>query len=277
MNLSRGLCFLAALYCTVILYEVVESAEDYYKVLGVKRKATQKEIKKAFRKLALKYHPDKNKAKDANEKFLKITKAYEILSDPKKRQIYDMYGDEDQKSAPPGSQQGDFNQFYQQSNKNSQFHGGQFHQHGGQFHQHGGQFHQHGRQFHQHGSGEYAHFTFKDSGHFFDFDNLFHGMGGDNMFSSFEKKAKGSKGSGHKAKDFEFDFGGGDIFEHFFGDHKHFGHSRDNFAHWHGHGKDHSHSFVHNMHQKSSHSRQQRCQQVTQRVGGQTITYTQCS
>ncbi len=65
---------------------------DYYEILGVPRDADQKAIKKAFRKLALKYHPDKNKAPGAEEKFKQIAEAYAILSDPKKRADYDAHG-----------------------------------------------------------------------------------------------------------------------------------------------------------------------------------------
>ncbi|MBP9040520.1 MAG: DnaJ domain-containing protein [Anaerolineaceae bacterium] len=67
--------------------------KDYYKVLGVERSATSDEIKKAFRKLAMKYHPDKNKDnKQAEEKFKEINEAYEVLSDPQKRERYDQLG-----------------------------------------------------------------------------------------------------------------------------------------------------------------------------------------
>jgi len=70
-------------------------AEDYYKILGVNREASLEEIKKAYRKLALKYHPDRNPGdKHAEEMFKKINEAYAVLSDPKKRQQYDMFGAE---------------------------------------------------------------------------------------------------------------------------------------------------------------------------------------
>ena len=67
-------------------------ADDYYSILGVEKKATADEIKKAYRKLALKYHPDKNPGKDAEETFKKISEAYAVLSDPEKRSQYDNFG-----------------------------------------------------------------------------------------------------------------------------------------------------------------------------------------
>jgi curved DNA-binding protein len=68
-------------------------AKDYYAVLGVTRDATAEAIKKAYRKLALKYHPDKNPGdKRAEEKFKEITEAYAVLSDPEKRRQYDQFG-----------------------------------------------------------------------------------------------------------------------------------------------------------------------------------------
>lgn len=68
------------------------SKRDYYDILGVNKNASAQEMKKAYRKLALKYHPDKNKEKAAAEKFKEINEAYEILSDSKKKQTYDQFG-----------------------------------------------------------------------------------------------------------------------------------------------------------------------------------------
>ncbi|EQC80514.1 Chaperone protein DnaJ [Enterococcus sp. HSIEG1] len=65
---------------------------DYYEVLGLQKGASDDEIKKAYRKLSKKYHPDINKEPDAEAKFKEISEAYEILSDPQKRAAYDQYG-----------------------------------------------------------------------------------------------------------------------------------------------------------------------------------------
>lgn len=65
---------------------------DYYEVLGVARTAGQEDIRRAFRKLALDYHPDRNRSADAGERFKEVNEAYEVLKDPEKRKAYDRYG-----------------------------------------------------------------------------------------------------------------------------------------------------------------------------------------
>ncbi|KAL6848943.1 hypothetical protein ACP4OV_021526 [Aristida adscensionis] len=80
---------------------------DYYKILGVDKGATDDDLKKAYRKLAMKWHPDKNpnNKKEAENKFKQISEAYEVLSDPQKRAVYDQYGEEGLKGQvpPPGA------------------------------------------------------------------------------------------------------------------------------------------------------------------------------
>ena len=68
------------------------AAQNYYEILGVKRTASADEIQRAYRKLAMQYHPDRNSAEDAEERFKEVNSAYEVLSDPDKRARYDRYG-----------------------------------------------------------------------------------------------------------------------------------------------------------------------------------------
>ena len=70
----------------------METNKDFYEVLGVSKAATADEIKRAYRKLALEYHPDRNKSKEAGKKFKEVTAAYEVLSDPQKKSQYDQFG-----------------------------------------------------------------------------------------------------------------------------------------------------------------------------------------
>jgi DnaJ-class molecular chaperone len=87
----------------------MKMGKDYYSILGVAKGATDEELKKAYRKLALKYHPDKNKSAGAEEKFKEVGEAYDVLSDPKKKQIYDQLGEEGLKGNNRGHSNGDFN------------------------------------------------------------------------------------------------------------------------------------------------------------------------
>ncbi|MCC7277493.1 MAG: DnaJ domain-containing protein, partial [Chromatiaceae bacterium] len=68
------------------------SKRDYYEVLGVPRNASEADIKKAYRRLAMKFHPDRNPGEEAEQKFKEAKLAYEILTDPKKRSAYDQFG-----------------------------------------------------------------------------------------------------------------------------------------------------------------------------------------
>ncbi|PIN09040.1 Molecular chaperone (DnaJ superfamily) [Handroanthus impetiginosus] len=86
---------------------------DYYNILKVGRGATEDDLKKAYRRLAMKWHPDKNpnNKNEAEAKFKQISEAYEVLSDPQKRQIYDQYGEEGLKDMPPPGSTGSQNGF----------------------------------------------------------------------------------------------------------------------------------------------------------------------
>lgn len=103
----------------LLISEFILAKRDYYDILGVPRDATERQIKKAFHKLALKYHPDRNKGPDAEAKFREIAEAYETLSDDKRRREYDQFGHgsssgEGHRGAGGGNY--NFNQHYQSFN-----------------------------------------------------------------------------------------------------------------------------------------------------------------
>ncbi|ROV90602.1 hypothetical protein VSDG_07430 [Cytospora chrysosperma] len=93
----------AALLLLFAFLQLVICAEDYYKVLGLGKQASDREIKSAYRQLSKKYHPDKNPGDETvKDKFVEVSEAYEALSDPESRKIYDQYGHEGLKQRQQG-------------------------------------------------------------------------------------------------------------------------------------------------------------------------------
>ncbi|CAF3448110.1 unnamed protein product [Rotaria sp. Silwood1] len=113
---------------TLITCIIIVVCKDYYEILGVKRDASDKEIKRRFRQLALKYHPDKNKDSKAEEKFRSIAEAYDTLSNPSKRRQYDRQGHESFTSSSNSNDYSNFhfnmNDFFQHFDSGSSY----FHQ-----------------------------------------------------------------------------------------------------------------------------------------------------
>lgn len=145
---------------------IVAKTSDYYDILGVDKKASPQEIKKAFRKLALLYHPDKNSDAGAEEKFREIAQAYEVLSDPQRRKEYDHSGG--QHNFYGGTKAKDFNFDFNDLFK--QFEDDIFGSDHLRSHFAG--------HFDSHFSSHFAQHA-ESGGGFFDFEDLFQGAGGD--------------------------------------------------------------------------------------------------
>jgi DnaJ-related protein SCJ1 len=104
-----SIVLLGLVVAVLFLVENVEGGRDFYKLLGVPHDATDKQIKKAFRTLSVKYHPDKNPGnKEAEEMYMDINAAYEVLSDSEKRRQYDQLGEDGMKEAARGGGGGGF-------------------------------------------------------------------------------------------------------------------------------------------------------------------------
>ncbi|CAH1784301.1 unnamed protein product [Owenia fusiformis] len=228
-----------------------KKSKDYYELLGVKRTASEKEIKKAFRKLAVKYHPDKNKddPKAAEETFIEIAKAYEVLSDKDKRRQYDQFGE----SAFENGGQGYGGQGFD-FNFDDFFKGFDSH-------------------FEHHNTAHNGRGHFDDFDSFFNFDNLFD----DDDFGGFgDDDDHFGGGNG-----FHYDFGGDDLFasmDDMFGDHHH--HNFHQEVHNNHHQQAHqAHARAQTVHRQSqsSHSGGRSCKTVTQRVGNMVSTHTVCT
>jgi len=94
---------------------------DYYEILGLQKSASEGDIKKAYRKMAMKYHPDKNEGdKDAEEKFKEVAQANEVLSDSEKRRLYDKYGHDWERANTSGTAEGTINDIFEQMRRAQQ-------------------------------------------------------------------------------------------------------------------------------------------------------------
>ena len=93
---------------TMKIRKVKEMAKDYYQILGIDKNASQDQIKSAYRKMAKKWHPDANpdNKAEAEEKFKDVGEAYSVLSDPKKKQMYDTYGTTEEQFSSGGGASG---------------------------------------------------------------------------------------------------------------------------------------------------------------------------
>lgn len=264
-----------------------KKTENYYDLLGVKATASDRDIKKAFRKLALKYHPDKNKEKAAEETFRKIAEAYGVLSDEEKRKKYDQMGHEayigtggqgfggdgqyqQQRSYYHDFDMNDFFRHFDDAfNYEHQYHQSHYaHRHQQQAHgQQHQQFNHHFQRQHRANQKHYednpqAHHQRQQRSHTFhgfNFDEIFDGMDSEDFESFFSSGHPSFHRVNQKSMFMDpfgdlHSFGGGDSF---FGSH--------DFSH---HGQ-HDYS--------SSQKHEERCKTVTKRNGNSVMTYTECS
>lgn len=234
-----------------------DSNQDYYKTLGVEKDATKHEIHKAFRQLAKKYHPDKNKEKGAQDEFIRIFKAYETLSDEKKRKEYD-------EASKGGPNHGSFNGW--QSNGMGDFDMNEFFkQYEDQFFRHTQHFSQdnHDQQHHQHHHQQHHndhHQQFKFHG--VNLDELFHDIDEDELHSF--GRMFDFHGHNHLHDDMDGTFGDG---ASFFGTH----------IPAQIHDTLHQYQHQHSHYNSESHHGGYSCQTITKQVNGMVMTQTSCA
>lgn len=222
--------------------------QDYYEVLGVKKDATKQEIHRAFRQLAKKYHPDKNKNKNASDEFIKIFKAYETLSDETKRKEYDnrnnAYNHHSTNSwASSNMHDFDINEFFKQYEDHFMRHAQHHQDHFANHHQH----------HHQHHSQEGFRF------HGINMDDLFHDIDDDEFISLGRIFNSRGHNQNHYHSNGDGYFGDG---ESFFG------------SHFPSDLQDQLHQY---QHQEIYHGGSYSCQTIKKNVGGMIMTQTSCS
>lgn len=246
--------------------------QNHYEILGVAKDATKQEIHRAFRQLAKKYHPDKNKDKSATDEFIKIFKAYETLSDEKKRKEYDdqsARGHTNSWTANSANNVNDFdiNDFFKQYEDQFLKHA----QHFNNPHQSHEQYHQH---YHQNIHNNMHHNQFKYHG--VNLDDLFHDIDEDefNSFGRWFDTSSHNHDSHRYAADGHFGDGAS-----FFGSHMY--HSLDDALHQYQHQHQHQHLHQHHnyhAHDGSIHSNAgYSCQTTTKHINGVIMTQTSCS
>lgn len=243
-----------------------DNQQDYYEILGVNKDATKHEIHKAFRQLAKKYHPDKNKDKNAQDEFIKIFKAYETLSNEKKRKEYDDRSNGNYNHFNNNYQQTnglndfDINDFFKQYEDQFLKHAQFFQQqHLRNHHEQHNSHHNHHHQQHFQNNANHQHFKF----HGVDLDDLFHDID-ENEFHSYRTMFN-TNGHVHSAWDMEGDsFGDG---ASFFGSHL----------------SDQIHDTIHRYNSPTGGGFYQQaassgysCQTITKQVNGMTMTQTSC-
>lgn len=246
------------------------SEQDYYEILGVNKDATKHEIHKAFRQLAKKYHPDKNKDKGAQDEFIKIFKAYETLSDEKKRKEYDDRSKQQQHhgsfsssgwQTTDGSMSDfDVNEFFKQYEE-------QLFKHAQHYGQHDTD---HNNQHHHNHNNHHDHIHQQFMFHGVNLDDLFHDIDEDE-FQSFGRVFTSNHHNTHHHhihSDYDGTFGDG---ASFFG--THFPSQIHNTLHQYQHQQGlHGSSSSGSGSEKNSYS----CHTVTKQVNGMVMTQTSC-